>query len=159
MSAKRLAFALLIVLISGSAFAQRLRAQATVTLPWDSLTTADLASAVPGSDFVPTITWTLNSPANITRFRFRVDQIVGNPQTWKVSISRTTASWPTTIPLSIARTDVGTYTTITGTSQTVFTGTGNMPAWVNLSIRVGLAARFLTAGSYTTTLTYTLVQP
>jgi hypothetical protein len=159
MSAKRLAFALFIILISGSAFAQRLRVQTAVTGNWESLTITDLASTAPGIDFTPTFTLRTGAPANITRFRFRVDSLGGGYRPWTVSINRTTASWPITIPLAIARTDVGTYTTITGTSQAVFTGTANMPAFVNLILRVGIQAQYLTSTTYTTNIMYTLTQP
>ncbi len=131
---------------------------------------ADLASVLPGSDFVPTKEVRQGSPATITRFRFTVTATGAQAnRDWFVSVSRTTANWGTEVPLSLARTNNGTGTgtiygttydwkVIDGDSEVVFSGRRTRNR-VGLCLRVGLAAEALEAKTYNTRLTYTVVAP
>ncbi len=167
---KRYAILILFILSAALPAAISITVQAIpAAIPID-VTSADLASVLPGSDFVPFKAVERGSPATITRFRFTVSATGAQAnRNWFVSVSRTTASWPTSIPLALARTNNGTgtgtiggstysYVDIDGTSRQVFTGRRTRSN-VGLSLRVGLAAESLQAQTYTTRLTYTVVAP
>jgi hypothetical protein len=165
--------ALIIICIASRALVQAAISVTVQTIPAAipiDITVSDLASALPGSDFVQYKAVQTGTPAIITRFRFNVTATGAQAaRTWYVSVSRTTAGWGTSIPLALARTNNGTgtgtingstysYTTIDGTSRQVFSGTRTRSN-VGLSLRVALAAESLMAQAYTTRLTYTVTAP
>lgn len=134
-------------------------ADIVVTGSWfETVDQADLAAGA-GSDFRSPI----ESAANVAT----LDVTNTGGASWTVQLARSDASWPSAVAVAALRTSDGSgsgtigggtaYVTASGAPQTFFTGSGDRSG-IQIRLKTsGLSVRSVGPGTYSTTLTYSVV--